>query len=402
MRSTRLSQNLFTLLLSLALAFFLWVIATETENPTQEKSLPQAFSLQVKGLDSSLIAYGHETVRVKLTARAPQSVWENFQNSDVAFFIDVTGLGPGIYTLPIEVQFKRLMRVVRLQPEQVTIQIEPVLTREVPVEVLVQGTPALGYQALTPTLVPQKVVITGPASSVSRAVAARVVLDVNERRQSLQGDYGPVVVDKAGTPLPYITCDPLQISVALTIEQLGNYRDMAIKVRLTGQPAAGYRITRVEVDPPIVTAFGSTELIRSLEGFIETVPVSLNQLTEPISVTARLQVPEGLSILLPAPQVQVVVHIEPIQGSVTLERVVELQGASFYSVTVAPATVSLILSGPLPVLDRLDPNTVHAMVDVSGLGPGVHTLKVNVIVPPNLKVESAIPETLSVTISTGP
>ncbi len=402
MRSGRLSQNLFTFLLSLALAFFLWVIATETENPTLERSLPQAFSVQVKGLDSSLIAYGHETVRVKLTARAPKSVWENFQNSDVEFFIDVAGLRPGIYTLPIEAEFKRLMRVVRLQPEQVTVQIEPLLTREVPVEVLVQGTPALGYQALTPVLVPQKVVITGPASSVTRAAVARIILDISERRQSVQGDYGPVVVDEAGTPLPYITCDPLQVSVALTIEQLGNYRDMAIKVRLTGQPAAGYRITRVEVDPPIVTAFGSAELIRSLEGFIETTPVSLNQLTESISVTARLQVPEGISVLLPAPQVQVMVHIEPIQGSITLERVVELQGTSVYSVTIAPNTVSLILSGPLPVLDRLDPNTVHAMVDVTGLGPGVHTLKVKVIVPPNLKVESAIPETLSVTLSASP
>ncbi len=402
MKSARLSQNILTFLLSLLLAFFLWVIATETENPTLEQTLPQPFSIRIEGLDSSLIAYGYESVQVKLTARAPRSVWETFQSGDVDFFVDVTGLEPGMYTLPIEVRFKQLMRVVRLQPEQVVVRIEPLLTSEIPVQAIVRGTPALGYQVSEPKLVPQKILISGPASSVNQVVAAQIILDVNERRQNLQGDYSPVIVDENGNILPYLTPDPQRISVALSVEQLGNYRDMAIKVKLNGQPAAGYRITRVEVDPPIVTAFGPVELIRGLEGFIETAPVNLNQATSTISVTTLLQLPSGLSLLLPAPQVQVVVHIAPIQSSLALDRAVEIQGTTIYSVTVAPSVVSLILSGPLPTLDRLDPNTVHAIVDVTDLEPGIHRIEVRVIAPPDLVVESVIPETLNVTITIGP
>ncbi len=403
MRRSRLSQHVLTFLLSLALAFFFWVVATETENPTTEQALPQVMMVETKGVANGLMAYGHENVRVRVTARAPLSVWNALESSDVELYVDLTGLSAGTYTLPIEVKFKRRpMQLVRLQPDQVVVQVEPRLTREVPVEAVVQGTPALGYQAQTPVLVPTTVVVSGPASSVNRVAAARVTLDISDRRQSLQGDYGLVAVDATGKALPYVTCDPLQVTVSLPIEQLGNYRDMAVKVKLSGQPAAGYRVTRVEVDPPVVTAFGPTDLIRSLEGYIETASVNLNNLTDSISVTVLLQVPSGLSVLLPAPQVQVAVHIEAIQGSLTLERTVEIQGNTTYSVTVAPQTVSLILSGPLPVLDRLDPNTVHVMVDVGNLSPGEYVLNVKVIAPPNLKVESTIPQTLSVLVGTAP
>ncbi len=397
-RRYRFSQNLLTFLLSLSLAFLFWVVATETENPTREEVLP-ARSVTLKGLLPDLYAYGYESAQVRLVVRAPASVLSVLQVSDVDVYLNVEGLSPGTHVLPVEVALaRRPIRVISIEPEKIAVQIEQRLTRQIPVRPVVQGTPALGYQAGELQIAPQKVVITGPASSVERAAEAQVVLDIGEKRQSIRGDFRLRVVDQAGKELPYVSCDPATVTVALVIEQLGNYRDMAVKVNLTGQPAPGYRVTRVEVDPPIVTAFGPTDMIRALEGYIETAPVSLNQLTAPISLTVLLQVPTGLSVLLPAPQVQVVVRVEPIQGSITLERALEIQGNTLYTATVAPPTVSIILSGPLPILERLDPNTVHAIVDVSDLAPGDYVLEVKVIAPPNLKVESILPQTVSVSL----
>lgn len=399
----KFSQNFLIFLLSLGLAFLFWVAATETENPTLQQELSDTLVLTVKDLDSDRYAYGHETVRVHVTARAPKSVWESLASDDVTAVVDVSGLPLGTHVVPIEVRFKRRpMQQVRIQPDSVAITLEPRQTREVPVEIVTRGTPALGYQVQALNFTPQKVIVSGPASSVERVQSARVVLDISERRQSLQQDYRLVSVDKNGDPVPYITCDPAQVTVSLTVEQLGNYRDMAIKVQLRGQPAPGYRVTRVEVDPLVVTAFGPTDLIRAMEGYIETAPVNLNQLTESISLTVLLQVPSGLSVLLPAPQVQVAIHVEAIQGSLTLERPVEIQGADSTTVTVAPSSVSIILSGPLPILDRLDPNTVHAIVDVTGLTSGEHVVDVRVIAPPNLNVNSILPQTLSVVVNPPP
>jgi YbbR domain-containing protein len=96
--------------------------------------------------------------------------------------------------------------------------------------------------------------------------------------------------------------------------------------------------------------------------------------------------------------------ISPIQSSLTLsgEKVEMLGLPAGMTAQISPATVDVILSGPLPLLDTLTRQDVHVTVDLSGLEAGTHQLvpKVEVLIS-NVTVESLLPGTVEVILSPG-
>jgi YbbR domain-containing protein len=101
--------------------------------------------------------------------------------------------------------------------------------------------------------------------------------------------------------------------------------------------------------------------------------------------------------------VLVEVGISSIQSSLTLSnKTVEITGLpSGLEAQIAPKTVDVILSGPLPLLDTLSPQDVRVVVDLTGLEAGTHQLtpKVDILVA-NISVESILPTTVEVVLGT--
>jgi len=95
-------------------------------------------------------------------------------------------------------------------------------------------------------------------------------------------------------------------------------------------------------------------------------------------------------------------RLSPIESSVTLsgEKVEIVNLGDGLSAQVSPATVDVIVSGPLPLLDTLTRQDVRVTVDLSGLGLGTYQIaaKVDVLIS-NVVVESILPNTMEVVIA---
>ena len=66
---------------------------------------------------------------------------------------------------------------------------------------------------------------------------------------------------------------------------------------------------------------------------------------------------------------------------------------------ISPATVDVILSGPIPILDTLRPQDIHVTVDVSNLTPGSYQLTPTVqILTSSVDVESINPGAVEVVL----
>lgn len=395
----RLIANLNLMLLALVLAFFFWIIATEGENPTVEKSFPNPLPLEIRGLSAGMMSYGAEGTRVRVVLRAPQSVWNALQAEDIQAFVDLSNAGSGPLTAPIQVVVRRQpTRVVDVTPPEVTLTVEPVAQRELPVTIALQGTPALGYRTRPPTLAPQTVLISGPASIISQVTRLQVLVPVTDQRQEIRADFQPVPLDADGNTVSYVQTLPKAVTVQVPIEQLGNFRDLAVKVVLADQPAAGYRLTGVEVEPPIVTVFMRQEMIQSAPGYLETQPISLADASQDFTTTISLQVPDGLSVLTSS-QVRVSVHLEALQSGMTLDLKPTVIGLNReLTATVAPEMVSVILSGPLPLLNQLGPDTLQLLLDLTGLPVGEHVIAPQIIAPDRIRIDSIMPQSVTVKI----
>jgi YbbR domain-containing protein len=401
LKSHTFSQNLSMIILSLLVAFFLWAVATENENPTIQRPVSAPIFLEIENLPEGMIRHESDKVRIQIVLRAPKTIWDTLQTDDIHAFVDLSGAEAGKVTRPVRVEVRRdPVQIVEVTPKNVTLTIEAIEEKEVPVEVKTQGTPMLGYTAETPVVVPHFLKIQGPASLVNEVARMQVKIELNNQRMDIQGDFEPVPLDENGEPVSHIEFNPKTVTVNVPVRPLSGYRDLAVKAKVVGQPAPGYRITNVNVKPTIVTVVGRSSVVQSASGYLETEPINLEDATQSMTITAFLQTPEGITVLIPpTPQVTVTVGIEVIESGLTVEQEPILQGLREGLIaTVEPTSTVAILSGPIAIMDVLDPNDVQIVLDLTDLAVGEYTLTPRVYAPEGVHAQSILPESVIVTI----
>lgn len=400
-----LAGNLGLLLLSLSLALLVWVVAVEQENPSSERRLSYAIPLTIPTPPEGLVAYGQSDVQVYVTLRAPESLWRILQPSDLRATVNLNGLGVGEHRLPVQVTVDEGPALVRrVEPAEITLYLEPVAQAEVPVNVRIAGNTAVGYAVGAAEVSPLTVTVRGPASWVAQVVEAVTEVSVEGGRADVVGEFDLHPYGADGAEVPHVTLNPARIGVRVPVEQLRGFRDLTVMAMLEGEVASGYRVSSITVDPPVVTVFGQQDVIGTIPGYIETTPLNVEGARADVEVALPLVIPEGVSLIgMDRPYVTVRVAVVPREGSLTLERTVSVQGASpGLSVTVAPTTVQVILSGPQPILEQLNEQDVRLVVDVFGLTPGSYSLAPQaMMVPESVIVEAIVPSNVQVVLTSG-
>jgi YbbR domain-containing protein len=383
-------------LFSLLLAFFFWVVATETQDPMIERPYRSTIPVEIRNVPEGMMTYGAEDAEVQVVLRAPESLWDILQAplGDIEAYVDLTGAEPGELSVPVQVDVQRRpTQVVSISPSEVSLTLELVAQLEVPVEVRLQGTPALGFVTRAPSFVPRTVTVSGPQSLVSETVRALVKVSVDESRETLRESLQPVPVDEVGNEVEGLDLSPRAVTVEVPVEQLGNIRDLAVHVVLIGQPAPGFRVGSVEKEPPSVAVSGRRDVVQSLPGYISTEPIDLDSVNESFTTTVGLQSPDGVSVLT-APQVLVSVNIEPLESTLTVELTPEIQGLPpGYTVTVQPETVQVVVRGPFATVGQVNAAEITGVLNVADLPVGEHTVPLQISLPDEaLKVEGVIPQ----------
>jgi YbbR domain-containing protein len=397
-------KNLRTLLWAFILALAVWVAAVTAADPDVVRALPAPVAVEVVGQGPGLVISTDYPKQVEITLRAPTSVWERISSdpTSVRAILDLSGLGGGQHSVGIQVQVsERPARLVSVSPMTVNLVLEPLATRNLAVTLNLAGQPAVGYQAGDPSLTPLQVVVAGAESQVQQAAKATVTLNLDGVRESVQKSLTVQVLDANGRALSGLSVSPQTVDVEVPVSQRGGYRDLAVKVVVRGQVASGYRLTDISVFPPVVTVFSSDpNVVSTLPGVVETQPLDLQNVNEDITTRLNLNLPEGVSVI-GEQTVLIQAGISPIESSITLSNeVVQVTGLpEGLTAQVLPATVDVILSGPLPLLDTLTRQDIRVTVDLTGLTAGTHQLTPRVeILIADVVVESILPGTVEVTL----
>jgi len=405
-----LTTNLRTFLLAFVLALAVWVTAVTSANPDLTQAYPNPVPIEFIGQDPGLVMTGTVQRQVQVTLRAPRSIWDTLLSGETAIHavVDLTGLKAGTHPLQVQIQIDaRPVRIVSVTPDKFDLSLEQLVTVSMPIELTYLGQPAIGYKAGDLVLNPAQAVISGPESFVAQVKHVSATLDLTGSRQSIETSLPIYAVDDSGSAVEGISIHPVNIQVSLPIIQQGGYRDLAVKVIITGKLASGYRLTNITASPLIVTVYSENlPLIESLPGYVETAPLDLNGASNNIGTRLALNVPEGV-LLIGDQTVSVQIDIAPIEDSRPVAfRQVEVIGLTpGLKAQLSPTTVDVILAGPLPVLNSLQLTDVHVRVDLTGLTIGTYQLTpVVIVVQQGVTVQSILPGTVEVVIAkdTGP
>lgn len=395
----RIMDTIASATLALILAILVWVVAIQADDPTLVNTYPVALPITRTNEPPGSLVYGQSADSVRATLRAPQSLWTQLTPDQFKAQIDLAGQPFGQLSLPVQVQVaNRAVEVVRIDPPTVDLRLESLAEQNIPVRITTTGEPALGYTAHPANATPAQVTVRGPASFVARVVQVLGTVSIQGARQNVDQAVRLNPLDKDDNPVGFITLVPESVQAHVEVRQLGGFRDMAVKVVVRGQVAPGYRVSNISVTPPIVTVFGSSQAIDASPGFLETAPITVTNAQDDVVERVALNVPGGIS-LLGDPAVQVRIQVEAIQGGLTVERPVTVQGLPpGMDARLSPGTIDVVLTGPLPKLQSLKPDDVRVMLDLVNLGAGTHQVKPQAIVPQGIVAESMLPATIQVTI----
>lgn len=371
-RRSAILNNVVWFLISLALAFFVWMTAVSQSDPVEQWRLTERVPIRVTP-DAGMIITNAEslTSTASVQIRAQRSVRQLLAADDVVVYADLTGLGPGTYTVPLQAQIARDRRVVvtGISPSQITVNLELEETKLVPVTAEVVNPPPLVVSAGEPQFDVRQVAVSGPSSRVQQVVAAQVEIDLANQRTTFSDTERLLPVDADGNVITGVNVQPSVVQVTVEISPNSDVREVRVQPNPVGSLPEGYVLTSFDYDPKVVYVSGPVELLENLPGTLFTTPINLSGRTASFQQQVTVELPDPELVIITGGTITVSVGIGTQTVTRQFDQVpIEVIGSrDTLDYELDPTRASVLVTGPQPVLQRLTASDVRVIVDVSGL-----------------------------------
>ncbi len=374
---------------SLVLAFAIWFLVEDVENPRIEATVPgedqSAIRVEVVNAPPGLIV--REVTPIRALVEAREGEVDDLRAADFSAVVDASDVRAGdVRSLPVTVTTdRRDVRVVRPEPGTVEVSVVPTVSRELPVTVVITGELPSGFRQGLPEVVPPFVTITGREGLVESVdqVQATVSIAGLQTTQTFNVELAPRTSDGSRVT---VTLPRNRARVTVPVEEALLTRQIAVLGRATGRPARGYTVTDVSVSPSPVEVTGPREIVERLTAFVvddADVSGAIAQVIE----RRELDPPAGLTAAVET--VFITVTIEAQEGWRTLQVAPVFEDIP-PGLSVAPGVyaVEVALVGPEPDLARLAFPDVIAAVSLAGASPGLARYEAEVSAPQGIEVVS--------------
>jgi YbbR domain-containing protein len=290
------------------------------------------------------------------------------------------------------------IQIIDYQPQQVSVTLDRIVTRSIPV-VVVTGIPPAGLSLGPQTKSVSSVDATGASTFVASIVQADGTVPIDASGLDVNKEVPLVPVDASGDTVENITLSPATVQVSIQIGSQLRSQTVAVKPVIRGSPAAGYYVTSMDVNPLVISVSGEADALAALNGAASTQPISIAGATGDVSVKIALNLPTGVE----APDVStvtVVVHMSSPATTRTVTIGIVPDGArSDRTYALSTPSVTVTLGGAEAALNAFDTSALVGVVSVGSLDPGTYTVQVSVTVPSGIKIVAENPQQITVTVT---
>ncbi|WP_313132957.1 CdaR family protein [Anaerocolumna sp.] len=258
----KLTRNIGLKILSLALAFLIWVVILNVDDPAITKTIEDVPVTRIN--ENSIISkdkiydvVSGDTVDVKVKGK--RSIIEKLGKEDFRAIADLSKLSI-TYAVPIDVSLPRYPEV-EINQKVMTMEgiLENRITEQFRVDVVEKGAVAQGYYISAKTARPNMIQVSGSESVIKKINEVVVEVNVTNRDESFkEKDIIPKVYDKNGSLMDSSKMTFNFEKVDVNVNLL-NTKTVQLFVEIKGTPYYGYELVNFDFEPKQVVIAGKQE-----------------------------------------------------------------------------------------------------------------------------------------------
>lgn len=148
-------------LLSLFFALFLWYFVVGEDKVDMTVDIP----VEIINLPRDLVVSNQFKKQLEVTVTGPRGLIRGIANQHVSRPVDLSNATPGsilVRNNEDTISFPRGIRVLRVQPPYITLLLDRLIKREMPIKAVIEGKPATGFKIESILFEPPILSLTGP------------------------------------------------------------------------------------------------------------------------------------------------------------------------------------------------------------------------------------------------
>ncbi|MCD8082077.1 MAG: hypothetical protein LUE86_00790 [Clostridiales bacterium] len=381
----KLLNNLGLKILSIFLAFFVWLVVVNVSNPVVTGSKEVTLEIlneQVltdAGKTYEISGKGTTTVSYQVHTRDSYLI----RASDFKATVDLADLYSVTGSVPVEVEIvnnRDLLVSVEAKPGVVRVETEDLQRKTFDLRTSTVGSETDGYVLTNISLSPAQVTVEGPTSQVGLISYVGVTLSKDNLDGSVSGVTTPIFYDANGNQITLsdrITVDTEEILYDLTVNKM---KVVPIEYEVTGSVASGYQYIGSEINNRTAVITGTSETLNAITAIeISSEALDITGATGDMVVTISLAdyLPEGVSLFDDGvAEVEITLQNEQL-GERTLVltgEASELQNASEDLIyEFSPSEISVVIRGLNEEIQDLGASDLGASINVTNLTTGNYT-----------------------------
>jgi YbbR domain-containing protein len=292
-----LRNNLGLKIFCLSLSIFLWAWVRYTQAPLSERNESQTsiyvpISFQNEREDLIMVKAPDKVI---ITVKGPPKVIDSIKPEHLKATVDLRDKDEGQSWADIVVKNPPGITITDVQPSRANITLDRLEKKSFVINPQISGSVREGFMLGTPLLEPDRVEISGAQSTLKKIREVGISLNVNNLDMDLKQRIQPEPRDKDGNFVP-VKVNPEYVKVDLPVRAHIRTATLPVSPTITGKPAAGFSIARINVEPPVVTLLFSGKE-RALPEVLQTESISVKNEKGSLEKMVNVIQPPGGSLV---------------------------------------------------------------------------------------------------------
>lgn len=390
MKNWFVKHDIFTKILSVIAAIILWSYFMGIQKPIRTLEYKN-ISVQLTGVDElynsynlKVISGADATVDVKVSGSSNRLATLTVSQIKIKANVSESITAPGTYDIAYQVILPESgMNCVSSSPDTISVTVDRVDSKTVPVSVQYSDDAADGYLFEDAQLSADSVEISGPEGELNNVSSAVVSIDTSKLTETLTDNFSYQLVDKDGNSVDSTNISRSVTSIGVTIPVK---RVKTVPLAVTLSPENTQTDISTAISPKQVQIVGDPATVNEIDS-ITLGAINVNAAADGDTFDFAIHAPTGVQLADGQPTTATVtVSVnDTAQKTYTTTDITlnDTKKDDTAEISLETESLEVTLSGPQKLLDAVNTDDIRAVVEIASadLSDGKHTLGATISSP---------------------